>query len=285
MSYYLEDTEIEIIKEADLGKIKHALFDFDGTISLIRDGWQNVMVPMMVEILAETQTNETKEELKNVVIEFVDRLTGKQTIYQMIQLCEEVEKRGGTPLDPLEYKQMYNERLLPMVNDRIAKLEKEEVDKSEMMLRGSLSFLRKLCDRGVKLYLASGTDVEFVRHEADILGITEYFTGGVFGAVREYKTYSKAMVIQKILSDYNLSGSQLLVVGDGFVEIENAKSVGAVAVGVASVENNIFGMNADKRARLINAGADIIIPDFRDQDKLLEYLFRETKSPRLKPSD
>lgn len=275
MSYYLDGTEIEIIKEADLGKVKHALFDFDGTISLIRDGWQNVMVPMMVEILAKTQTDETKEELKAIVIEFVDRLTGKQTIYQMIQLCEEVEKRGGVPLEPLEYKQMYNERLLPTVNDRIAKLESGEVDKAELLLHGSMDFLRKLRDREVKLYLASGTDVEFVKHEADILGITPYFTGGVFGAVKEYKTYSKAMVIQKILADYNLSGSQLLIVGDGFVEIENAKAVGAVAVGVASVENNMFGMNANKRLRLINAGADIIIPDYSDQDRLLEYLFQD----------
>jgi len=275
MSYYLDDTKIEIIREADLGKIRHALFDFDGTISLVRDGWQNVMVPMMVEILMDTQTNETEEELQNIVIEFVDRLTGKQTIYQMIQLREEVEKRGGIPLEPLEYKQMYNERLLPIVNDRIAKLEKEEVDKSELLLHGSLDFLRKLRDGGVKLYLASGTDVEFVKHEADILGITPYFTGGVFGAIKEYKTYSKAMVIQKILEDYNLSGSQLLIVGDGFVEIENGKAVGAVAVGVASVENNIFGMNADKRVRLINAGADIIIPDYKDQDRLLAYLFQQ----------
>jgi len=275
MSYYLDDTKIEIIREADLGKIRHALFDFDGTISLVRDGWQNVMVPMMVEILMDTQTNETEEELQNIVIEFVDRLTGKQTIYQMIQLREEVEKRGGIPLEPLEYKQMYNERLLPIVNDRIAKLEKEEFDKSELLLHGSLDFLRKLRDGGVKLYLASGTDVEFVKHEADILGITPYFTGGVFGAIKEYKTYSKAMVIQKILEDYNLSGSQLLIVGDGFVEIENGKAVGAVAVGVASVENNIFGMNADKRVRLINAGADIIIPDYKDQDRLLEYLFQQ----------
>jgi len=28
------------------------LFDFDGTLSLIRSGWVDVMVPMMVEILA-----------------------------------------------------------------------------------------------------------------------------------------------------------------------------------------------------------------------------------------
>ena len=272
-SYYLENTEIEIIREVELDKIKYALFDFDGTISLIRDGWQNVMVSMMLEILRETPTTETTEELQDVVIEFVDRLTGKQTIYQMIQLSEEVAKRNGEPLEPLEYKQMYNEQLLPIVNERIAKLERGEIDPESLRIRGALDFLQKLRDRDITLYLASGTDIEFVQHETDILGVTPYFTGGVFGALREYKNFSKAMVIQKILSDYHLSGSQLLIVGDGFVEIENAKSVNAIAVGVVSEENNIYNMNANKRLRLINAGADIIIPDFREQDRLLEYLW------------
>ena len=84
------------------------------------------------------------------------------------------------------------------------------------------------------------------------------------------------MVIEKILKDFNLSGSELLIVGDGYVEIENAKAIDAIAIGVASVENNIYNMNADKRSRLIRAGADIIIPDFREIDTLLEYLFNPT---------
>src|ERR1700730_13802781 len=89
---------------------KHAkvvLFDFDGTLSLIRSGWMDVMVPMMVEILAELKTGETEEQLRAIVEDFVWRLTGKETIYQMIALADEVKKRGGTPLDPLAYKKMY----------------------------------------------------------------------------------------------------------------------------------------------------------------------------------
>ena len=57
------------------------------------------------------------------------------------------------------------------------------------------------------------------------------------------------------------------------MEIENAKTVGALAVGVASVEGNRYNMNADKRERLIRAGADIIISDFREGAQLLDYLF------------
>ena len=61
-SYFLDGTTIGIFHEVETGKIGHVVFDFDGTISLIRDGWQNVMVPMMVDIiLAETSTDETSE--------------------------------------------------------------------------------------------------------------------------------------------------------------------------------------------------------------------------------
>ena len=67
----------------------------------------------------------------------------------------------------------------------------------------------------------------------------------------------------------------MLIIGDGYVEIENAKSVSAVAVGVASKENNRYQMNANKRERLIRAGADIIIEDYTEVDVLLNYLFEK----------
>ena len=271
---FLDNTAIEILCEIPTGNIHHVVFDFDGTISLIRDGWQNVMVPMMVEFLqTETDTTETQAELEALVVEFVDRLTGKQTIYQMMQLSREIEKRGGTPKELLAYKDEYNRRLLPVVEERIAGLVAGALPADPLRVPMSLEFLQGLREMGISCYLASGTDVEFVKNEAALLGVAEYFDGGIFGALREYKKFSKAMVIQKIITDFQLSGSELLIVGDGYVEIENAKEVGAIAVGVASVEDNIYNMNADKRERLIRAGADIIISDFREGAELLDYLF------------
>ena len=276
---FFENTAIEIHCEVETGNIRHVVFDFDGTISLIRDGWQNVMVPMMIELLqTETGTTETQARLEAIVVEFVDRLTGKQTIYQMIQLSEEIEKRGGTPQEPIAYKDEYNRRLLPVVEERIAGLAAGTLSAERLRVPKSLEFLQNLREMGIRCYLASGTDVEFVKNEAELLGVAPYFDGGIFGALREYKKFSKAMVIQKIVKDIastarSYSGSELLIIGDGYVEIENAKAVGAIAVGVASVEANRYNMNADKRERLIRAGADIIIPDFREGTQLLNYLF------------
>ena len=272
--HILNGTAIEIHREIDTGNIGHVVFDFDGTISLIRDGWQNVMVPMMVDFIqTETDTTEPRAALESLVVAFVDRLTGKQTIYQMMQLGEEIAKRGGTPQEPLAYKDAYNRLLLPVVEERIAGLAAGTLSAEPLRVPMSLEFLRSLREMGIICYLASGTDVEFVRNEAALLGVADFFNGGIFGALREYQKFSKAMVIQKILTDFGLRGSELLIVGDGYVEIENAKAVGAIAVGVASVEVNVYNMNADKRERLIRAGADIIIPDFRDGARLLAYLF------------
>src|SRR5690242_9871822 len=104
------------------------LFDFDGTLSLIRSGWMGVMVPMMVEILLDLKSGETEEQLRAVVEEFVWRLTGKETIYQMIALADAVEARGGTPLAPLAYKKMYLDRLWHKIRDRVEALRQGQAD-------------------------------------------------------------------------------------------------------------------------------------------------------------
>src|SRR3954469_9526409 len=70
------------------------VFDFDGTLSLLRGNWQGLMVPMMVEALLATGTSESRVELTAIVEEFVTRLTGQPTMQQMYALAEEVEKRG-----------------------------------------------------------------------------------------------------------------------------------------------------------------------------------------------
>ncbi len=90
--------EIEVLHpDLTRGRFRSVLFDFDGTLSLIREGWPQVMIPMMVDVLRETGSGETDAELSTAVEEFVMRLNGRQTIYQMIQLAEEVRRRGGQP--------------------------------------------------------------------------------------------------------------------------------------------------------------------------------------------
>lgn len=273
-SKYLTPT-IEVVNpNIKRGHIQHVLFDFDGTISLIREGWQQVMIPLLVRHLEELNTGETQDQLIALVEDFVAQTTGKQTIYQMIGLADLVRARGGSPKDPFDYKQEYLDLLWERIKDRIHALETGQVQPIQMVVKGSYELLDLIKARHVRMYVASGTDEPFVKNEASLVKVIQYFDG-VYGASKDYVNAEKKVVIQRILRENQVPGESLLTFGDGFVEIENTKDVGGIAVGVATNEKAGEGIDEWKRDRLIKAGADIIIPEFRDAKVLVPYLFGE----------
>lgn len=272
---YLNNSNIEIINpDTTRGKIKFCIFDFDGTISLIREGWQQIMIPMMVDILMQTPAHESRPQIEKIVRTYVANTTGKQTIYQMIRLAEEVKKRGGTPHEPLAYKNQYHDLLMKRISERLEGLRSGELQPNDWAVPGALDMLAVLNQYAVTCFLASGTDKEYVLDEADLLGVTKYFAG-IYGALDDYKNFSKRIVIQKIIKDNQLSGPELVAFGDGYVEIEDTKTIGGIAVGVATNEAERQGIDEWKRERLIQSGADFIMPDFRQYQTLLDYLMME----------
>jgi phosphoglycolate phosphatase len=274
MEHVFLDDEIEILRpDLPRGRFRSVLFDFDGTLSLIREGWPQVMIPMMVGVLRETGTRETETELTAAVEDFVMRLNGRQTIYQMIQLADEVRRRGGCPLDPLAYKHRYHELLMRRIAGRREALRVGSASPEDWTVPGTHGLLASLRRRGLALYLASGTDLHYVRQEAELLRVADYFGEHVYGALDDYRQFSKQMIIERILREHGLRGEELLAFGDGFVEIEEVKKVGGVAVAVASDEARRRGVHAWKRQRLVQAGADVVIPEYRKQEMLLDYLF------------
>lgn len=263
---------IEIVRQGvSAGRTRVALFDFDGTLSTIRSGWVEVMTPMMVELLAACKSGESEEELKTLVLEFVGRLTGKETMYQMIELAENIRKRGRTPEDPLVYKRMYLDLLWKKIEGRVEDL-KQGGSPEKYLVPGSRALLESLKDRGYTLYLASGTDDVYVQEEAKLLDIHRYFDA-VYGALDDYKSFSKAILIQRIIQSAAFRGEEFLGFGDGYVEIENVKQVGGVAVGVASDEPQCLAVDEWKRKRLIGVGADYIVPNYLELDTLFEHLY------------
>ena len=258
---------------ASAADAKVAFFDFDGTLSLVRSGWMDVMVPMMVEILADLKTGETDAELKAVVEDFVWRLTGKETIYQMIEFAGNVSKRGGRALDPLQYKKMYLDLLWERIRGRVEELKSGHVSPEKYMVPGTRALLESLKERGLKMYLASGTDEAYMKEEARLIDVAKYFDGGVYGALEDYKSFSKKILVQRILAGADVRGEEIIGFGDGYVEIEEVKLVGGVAVGVASTEPECMVVDDWKRQRLIGVGADYIVPNYLCHAQLLEALF------------
>lgn len=264
---------IETIRPASAANARVVLFDFDGTLSLIRSGWVETMVPMMVEVLLDLNSGETEAELTEIVREYVGRLTGKDTIYQMMALAENVTSRGGTPEDPLVYKRRYLDLLWGRISGRVESLRSGHASPEQYLVPGARALLESLKERGLKMYLASGTDDKDMKEEARLLDVARYFDGGCWGALDDYKTFSKAILIQRVIGAAEARGDEFLGFGDGFVEIENVKQVGGVAVGVASHEPECAQVDPWKRDRLVKVGADYIVPNFTGLEKLNELLF------------
>jgi len=272
---YLPGTQIEIINEVERGKIRYGLFDFDGTISILREGWQDIMHPVCVEMICGSTppTPEIEEEVRTMI----DETTGIQTILQMERLVEMVREKGFVPESEMQdaqgYKVVYLDRLMVPVRARLARLASGEMARDEAIVKGSVDFLEILSKKGtVEMYVFSGTDRDDVRNEANKLGVDHFFKE-IWGALRTFQEYSKEMIINNLVKEHNLHGPEVLAVGDGPVELRNVKAVGGIALGIASDEKAGFGLDEGKRERLIKAGADIIVPDFAEAEALADYLF------------
>jgi len=231
---------------------------------------------MFVEMLPPLP-GETTEERRQLCYDDIMRLNGKQTIYQMIQLAERIKERGAHPREPLWYKHEYLRRLDEVIRHRLDGLRSGEVPPDHFLVHGSRPLLDMLQRRGLALYLASGTDERFVKEEARLLDLNRYFGPHIYGALDDYKQFSKKIVIERILRENKINGQQLLSFGDGYVEIENTKEVGGLAVAVASDEahNGSGRFDQWKYRRLLGVGADIVIPDFRDANQLMKCILAE----------
>jgi rfaE bifunctional protein kinase chain/domain len=279
---YQGKTEIEIITKPPSNlKIRYAIFDNDGTISTLRRGWENIMAPMMEKVILGKKVAVIDDDLlkaiRSRVREFIDKTTGIQTLMQMKMLIPIIREFGLVPendiLDEHGYKEIYNNELLTMVRKREEELLKGVRTIDDLTMKNSVQFLEKLYNKGIKLYLTSGTDVEDVKHEASLLGYAALFEERIYGAVGDITKEAKKIVLDRILDSIGKSEAGMIVTfGDGPVEIRETRKRGGITVGIASDEDERRGLNPVKRSRLIKAGADIVVPDFTYSEELLQIL-------------
>ncbi|MHB9106720.1 MAG: HAD family hydrolase [Armatimonadota bacterium] len=253
--------------------LRAVLLDFDGTISTLRQGWEAIMSPLMVEMIAGPTA--PAPELLREVEAYIDRSTGVQTIHQMIWLTEAVVRYGvnSRVLDPWEYKAEYARRLLAPVSARAQSIIDGRARPDDFMIAGSRAFLDALRDAGLTLYIASGTDHADVVREVGILGLTDYFAE-IAGAPPGSTDCSKEAVLRRLVQDAGLQGLEVAVIGDGRVEIALGREVGAVTLGVASDDEKRQGINPAKYQRLTDAGAHAITGDFTDSQGIMNWLRR-----------
>ncbi len=279
---YQEGTEIELVVPLPQPvRITHAIFDHDGTISTLRQGWETMMEPVMVKAILGPQYATADETLYARVVkrvrDYIDKTTGVQTLVQMVGLVKMVREFGVVPAgdirDEFGYKAEYDAALLRVVEARLGKLRRGELDVSDFVTKNAIALLQRLDAAGVELYLASGTDEPHVITEAEALGYARFFHGRIYGAVGDVTREVKRLVLDRIMTDIGEANfNRVLAVGDGPVEIRETRKRGGITVGVAGDEVRRYGLNPAKRSRLIRAGAHLIVPDYSQLDQLLRLL-------------
>jgi bifunctional ADP-heptose synthase (sugar kinase/adenylyltransferase)/phosphoglycolate phosphatase-like HAD superfamily hydrolase len=266
--------------------LRFAIFDHDGTISTLRQGWEKVMEPMMIRAILgpayKTADSATYERVVQQSREFIDKTTGIQTLQQMHGLSLMVREAGFVPeaeiLDAPGYKRIYNDALMELVRERKQQLDRGELDVTDFTMKNAVALLHRLHDAGVRLFLASGTDEQDVILEAEALGYAHLFEGRIYGANQDMTHDAKRMVLERILGEIGPdNAAHIVTFGDGPVEIRETRKRGGLAVGIASNEVRRFGLAAEKRTRVIRAGTHLVVPDYSQLDALLSLL--KIKSP------
>jgi phosphoglycolate phosphatase-like HAD superfamily hydrolase len=259
-------------KDASARGARVAIFDFDGTLSLIRSGWNHIMTRMMLADLLALQTGESAAELTALIRAYVFRLTGLPTIDQMNEFARQMELRGAPKRDPRLYKQRFAKLLAEVSDERIEALRSGRPG-SDYLVPGSLGLLDELQARGLTLYIASGTDHGELVHEAKLLGLERYFGERIYGALAPPRSFEKRDLVRAMLARGECRGEELLVFGDGITEIIAVREVGGCTVGVATEEPECVRVDAGKREQLVGAGCDCVIPNYLRLDELRRELF------------
>jgi len=256
-------------------QITHAVFDFDGTVSWLRHGWPEVIYGVLRKHF-QLRPGESESELHDLLLEDILSLNGKPAIHQIERGIERMREHGverlpvGTDL-LAEYQACLDET----AGERERGILLGQSDPDDFLVFGARNIIESLKRRGIKLAILSGSAEPQVKAEAKLLKIESYFGPHIYGSTGA--SFSKRAVLDRLLAEEKISGPSLLSFGDGPVEIYHTKELGGLAVGVASDENVHGSSRVDpfKRKLLLAAGADMLVPDYREADALINCLFRK----------
>jgi phosphoglycolate phosphatase-like HAD superfamily hydrolase len=254
--------------------ISHVIFDFDGTLSWLRHGWPRLMFELFRPFYP-ARPGEPEAAIRHLLVSEILSLNGKQSIFQMRRFCQRVRRRGGACPAPEDLLREYQSRLDAVIARRVRALQTGRAAPDDFVVCGARAFLDKLRRRGLRLIILSGTIEPRVREEARRLRLDAYFGRHIYGGTADPAHFSKKLVIDRLLAEEAISGSQMVSFGDGPVEIRETKNAGGLAVAVASDEEHNGSGRPDpwKREQLLQAGADAVTADFQAADDLLKMIF------------
>ena len=249
----------------DGSKVTEVVFDFDGTLSWIRHGWPRMMTGLFRRYYPTVGIADDAER-ERLFEGIVFGMNGQPTIQQMTTFVRAVKGCGGPEHDPEDLRAEFQAELDAAIARRVEAVRGGLKDRDAYVVHGARAILEWLRAQGLRLWVLSSSVQHRVREEAEILGLDGFFEDRIFGSTGDPRGFSKASVFAEILARTGGTGANVLSFGDGPVEMRDTRALGGIAVGVCTDEdvNGSGTVEAGKRAILLGAGAQVILPDFRD---------------------
>ncbi len=256
----------------ELRRVRHAVIDFDGTLSLLTGGWSDVMTDLYTEHLPMLP-DEDAPRRRDLARREILALNGRPSIHQMVRLAELIVQRGGAAEEADQYHGEFVRRLAEVVHQRRDAITNGQQAPDAMLVPGAREFLALLRENGLEMTLLSGSAHHVLEKETAILEIAEFFGERIIGPRNDALSFTKRAAFNALAVEHGWKPGELLAIGDGSAEIEHARALEGVAIGIACRESEPERGLIDelKRELLLSSGADLVVPDFRP----LLPLFRE----------
>tara|TARA_Y100000589_G_scaffold329427_1_gene375979 strand:- start:521 stop:1276 length:756 start_codon:yes stop_codon:yes gene_type:complete len=247
------------------------IFDFDGTLSWIRHGWPEIMQKVMTPRFP-LKEGETNNDIREYLFEQMYRFNGRPTPLFMDEMAREIQSRSGEA-DPDEMFQAFLSVLNKEALARHENIRSKKCPPDDYIVYGGRAFIETLIEAGLKVIILSGNPHDQVNEEADLLDLSRYCQGHVYGHTHA-ENFCKQSIMEKLMSDEGFSGENLIAIGDGAAEIKAAKALGGLAVAICSDEevNGSGIIDENKLPILLDGGADCVIADYRDPATLYNLL-------------
>ena len=216
-------------------RLRGAIFDMDGTLLDSMQVWENAGEDYL-------------RTLGCVPEEGVGELMKSMSLQQAALYCRE---RYALPLSV--------EEIMAGVNGRVERFYRQEA----RLKPGALDFLRTLSQRGVRMCLATATDLHLVEAALDRCGVRTYFSA-LFTCTQVGSGKDEPHIYRAALRHLGTGRADTLVFEDAFYAARTAKGDGFVTVGVADA----YEKNEGELERL----SDFFLRDFREVDQFWKFV-------------
>jgi len=227
-----------------------ALFDIDGTLLWTDGAGRRAIHRALVEVFGETGPPD----------HWFDGKTDPQIVRELMRMVG----RDDAHIDA---------RMAPLFARYVACLQEELHDPQHRAkpLPGVLDLLDALSARGdVALGLLTGNLIEGARAKLRAVGIDpELFVVGAFGSDHEERPELPAIAQRRARDRLGLevSGSNVVVIGDTPADVQCGRGIGARAIGVATGRYSVDDLAAH--------GADAVFPDLLDTEAVVRAIRAE----------